>query len=178
MSAADAETRLRYVQDVRARTRGAAVTPLVLVGMLGALIIVRGLLLLYWPHVAGLSGAWFLSVTVAGIGAALWLEQRQRVHSGVMPVHGSRAVMLVATFAAEFLANAIGTNVIIAGITVPLAFSEWRTRTRTTAVAIAVIGLICDALVLGGTRQWTALVIFGTGLIAVGVIARQTRGSA
>lgn len=173
ISADDAETRLRYVRDVRRRTHHAAVSPVLLVGILGALIIVRGMLLLYWPHVAGLSAAWYIGVSLGGLAAAIWLEDRQRMRTGVQPRTGGRATVLALTLAAEFIAHAIGANVVIAGIGVPLALVEWRSGIRMTASAIAVTGLISEALVLQGTREWAALVIFGTGLVAVGIAGRQ-----
>lgn len=173
VSAGDAESRLRYVQDVRRRTHQAASSPVLLVGILGALIIVRGMLLLYWPHVAGLSAAWYIGVSLGGVATAIWLEDRQRMRTGVQPRSGGRTAVLALTLAAEFVAHAIGANVVIVAVGVPLALVEWRSGTRMTASAIAVIGVISEALVLQGTRQWAALVIFGAGLMAVGVAGRQ-----
>lgn len=179
LSAADAESRLRYVQDVRRRThRVTAVSPVLLVGVLGALVIVRGMLLLYWPHVAGLSAAWYIGVSLGGVAAAIWLENCQRMRTGIQAAR-ARPALFVATIAAEFVAHAIGANVIIVGIGVPLALAAWRTGNRTSAAAIVAIGLISEALVLQGTRQWAALVIFGAGLVAVGIAGRQpTRATA
>jgi hypothetical protein len=175
LSATDAEARLRYVQDVRRRTRHTTLPPVLMIGILGALVMVRGMLLLYWPHVAGLSAAWFIGVSLGGTVIALWLEDRQRMQTGVQPLTGGRPAIVVVAFAVVFIAHAIGANVVIAAIGVPLALAEWRSGTRTAAAAIVVIGLISEALVLQGTRQWAALVIFGAGLVAVGLVGRWTR---
>jgi len=173
MNAADAEARLRYVQDVRRRTRQAGTTPVLLVAILGALIIVRGILLLYWPRVAGISAAWFLGVCVIGLAAAVWLGHRQRTQGGVLPAPAGRWIAVL-TIAAEVIAHAIGANVIIAGMAVPLSFAAWRVGMQPIAGAISAIGIISEALVLQGTQQWAALVIFGAGLVAVAIAARQT----
>lgn len=176
MSAADAESRLRYVEDVRTRTRHAAVIPVLLLGMFGALIIAKGVLMRYWPHVAGIPAAWFLGASAAALAAARWLEHRQRMHGGVLPAPRGRPASLVMTIAAELVAHGIGANVLIAGVAVPLSLGTWRTGMRAIAVAIAVIGVISDALVLQGARQWAAVVIFGIGLVAVGLVGRRTSG--
>ena len=175
MRAADAEKRLRYVQDVRRRTRHAGVIPVLVVGILGlgALIIAMGLLMLYWPHVAGIPAAWFLGASAAVLVAERWQAHRQRMYSGVLPARARPAVLAI-MIAAEFVAHAIGTNIIIAGAGVGLSLAAWRAGMRTLAVAIAAVGMISEALVLQGTRQWAALLIFGTGLVAVGIMARQT----
>lgn len=170
---AEAEARLRYVRDVRRRTQRSAPSPLLLVGVLGALVIVRGVLLLCWPHVAGLSAAWFIGVSLGGLAAALWLEDRQRTRTGIQLGRGFRPAVLALTLAGELIAHAVGANVIIAAIGVPIALAEWRSGIRTTAVVTVTIGLISEALVLQGTHQWAALMIFGAGLMATCVTGRR-----
>lgn len=173
MSAAEAETRLRYVQDVRSRTRHTAVIPVLAVGLLGALIIVRGLLMRYWPHVAGIQAAWLLGTSAVVLVADRWQGRRQRMDTGVLLARGGPALLAI-VIVGELVAHGIGTNVLIAGAAVPLAIAAWRTGVRMIAVRIAVIGAIGEVLVLQGMPQWAAVVIFGTGLVAVGLVWPRT----
>lgn len=70
---------------------------------------------------------------------------------------GGRPTVLALTLAGEFVAHAIGANVVIVAIGVPLGVVAWRSGIRMTATAIAVIGLISETLVLqepGSGLRW------------------------
>jgi hypothetical protein len=174
MNEADAAARLRYVSEVRQRTRRAAtVIPSWVLPSLGALLVARGLLMRYEPGLRLPSTGVFVGLLVARTVLWRYLSHRRQRRGGVVqatryqqaPMIGAIVVGLLAPIDAGLLALAAA-----------LALSAWITGQIQIAAATVGLGIATSALILQGTSAWSALVMFGAGLMALGVARALTRG--
>ena len=172
LSGADAAGRLRYAGDVRARARRAALVPSFALLALGAVVMVHGFLATAWPHTRAVAIAW-VAAAIAARPALRWLRMRISERRGV---HGSmrlRAACAAAAVAAAALAFGLGADPLLSSIAMATALAAFLAGFPSVALAAVVVGAVSDALVARGVAASVAQLVFGAGLVAVGLVCRS-----
>jgi hypothetical protein len=163
MSPSDAAARLRYVSGVRTRARRAALLPSwALLAALGVVLATHGVLTALWPHRPVVALAWLAAIVVvrpalrrAGpdIRAAAWLW----------------AACAAAALAGMVVADAAGTDPLIAAIAAALALRCAFAGLPLAAIAVLGAGLVVEALAPGPAAE----IALGAAMIVAGLAVRR-----
>jgi hypothetical protein len=167
----DAAARLRYVTGVQQRTRRAALAPSLALLALGGIVLVHGVLTTVWPHAALVSAVW-IAGAIAARPALRWLRHRLAQRRGL---HGSPRLRLVVGavgLATAAAAVALGAAPIISAIAAGTAVSAYLAGMPSIAAAAVLVGAIADVAVAEDLTPAAGEIVFGAGLIAVGLVAR------
>lgn len=174
MNEADAAARLRYVSEVRQRTRRAAtVIPAWALPSLGALLVARGLLMRYDNRLQLPSTGLLVTLLIARTVVRRYLSHRRQRRGGVVQAARYQQAPVIAAIVVGFLAP---IDAGLLALAAALALSAWITGQLPIAAATVGLGIATSALVMQGAPEWTALVVFGAGLIALGAPRALTGG--
>ena len=173
MNKADASARLRYVSQVRTRTqRAAPVIPAWALPSLGALLIAGGLLVRY-DHLQLPPTALLVAVLATGGLARRYISHRRQVRGGIIRnEHASTVAAILVGLLVPIV------DVYLLAVAAAMATSAWISGQLPIAAATAVLGIVTGVLLAEGTPKWTALVVFGAGLIATSAARAIMRGDA
>jgi hypothetical protein len=171
----DAAAHLRYVAEVRSLTRRGAVMPSSAHLALGALVLIRGLLMRYLPHLTALPTAW-LVMLLALRPVSMSLEPGSLL-GGVHQKFWDRAAPPLLATACALVAVAIGADALISAVAGALCVSAWRAGLAAIATSTAALGVFSDALAMSGAPPGTALIALGTGLTLLGMARLRMRRS-
>jgi hypothetical protein len=180
MHEADAASRLRYVSDVRRRTRLAATAvPRWMLPVLGALLIARGLLLRFDHHLKlsslGVSSVALLAaLLVLRVVAWRYLSHRRQLRDGVVQSARHRHAPAVAAVLVALLVPT-GDAYVLA-LAAALALSAWIVGPSPIAAATLLLGIATGAMLVQGAPTWTVLIVFGAGLIGLAAARILTPG--
>jgi hypothetical protein len=167
----DAAARLRYVTSVQERTRRRLLAPSYGLIVLGALVAVRGALATVWPHAALVTITW-LAVIVAARPLVLWLRRRLADQRGIYGSLRLRLAVAAAGLTAAGAAIAFGANPFLASIAAATAVTAYLAGLPSIAAAALVVGVAADIVAAEGSTPAAGELIFGVGLIAVGLVSR------
>jgi hypothetical protein len=171
MSGAEAAARLRYAAGVRTRTRRAVLGPGLALLVLGAVVVVHAALMELWPHDAGVAASWLFAL----LGARLiFVLRRRRVQwrRGIVGAPHLRVAVAAAALAGTAAAIAVGANLLVSTISAVTAVAAYGAGIPSIAAAAVVTGAIGDVVLAEGVPRPTAELLFGVGLIAVGIASR------
>jgi hypothetical protein len=171
MSGAEAAARLRYAAGVRTRTRRAVLGPGLALLVLGAVVVVHAALMELWPHDAAVAAGWLFALLAARL---VFVLRRRRVQwrRGIVGAPHLRAAFAVAVLAAAATAIAFGASLLVSTIAAVTAVAAYGAGIPSIAAAAVVTGAIGDVVLLAGVPRPAAELLFGLGLMAVGVACR------
>lgn len=167
----DAAARLRYVNSVQERTRRALLAPSYLLIGLGALVAARGALGTVWPHAALVTITW-LTAIIAARPVLLWLRRRLEDQRGMYGSLRLRLGVGAAGVAAAAVAIGFGANPFLASIAAATAVTAYLAGLPSIAAAALVVGAVADVVAAEGSTPAAGELVFGAGLIAVGLVSR------
>jgi hypothetical protein len=163
MSQHDAAARLRYVAGVRTRTRRATLLPSwALLTALGAVLATHGVLRTLWPHQPVAAYAWLAAIVVAR-------PVLRRAGPEILAAAWLWAACAAAALAGMIVADAAGTDPLIAAIAATLAMRSALAGMPAAALTVAAAGVAVEALEEPGASVEIAL---GAALIAAGLAFR------
>ena len=167
-SAADAAARLRYVTDVRVRTRRAALlpTPALLVPV-GAVLVAHALVRALWPHGGAATVVWIAALVAAR--PALRAEwRRARLSPGLVVAARSWGACVAAVGAGAFLAAALGIDALITAVAAGFVVRAALVRRPAVALAALAAGVAAGVLAAAGVPAAALEGALGVALIAAG----------
>lgn len=173
MSGADAASRLRYVAGVQTRARRAVLAPSFLLVSLGALVLSHAVLVAVWPRGAGITVFWIAAVVAARPGL-LWLRRRIEERQGLRGAMRLRLICAAAALTAAALAFGLGASPFVSAIAVATGVSAYLAGMPTVALAAVLIGVVGDELLANGVSSSVGELVFGAGLVIVGLICHAT----
>jgi hypothetical protein len=168
---AAAAARLHYAGEVRARTRRALLEPSFALLALGTVVAVHGALAALWPHDAGVAASWLPAVLAARVAVA---RRRRRVQwrRGMVAAPGLRRACAAIALVAAVAAIALGASPLVTGIAAVTAAAAYLGGLPSIAAAALLTGAIGDVVLLEGAAQPAGELLFGLGLVAVGLACR------
>jgi hypothetical protein len=167
----DAAARLRYVTGVQQRTRRAALAPSFALLAMGAIVLVHGVLSTAWPHAALVSAVW-VAGAIAARPALRWLRNRISQRRGLHGSARARLIVGAAGLATAAAAVALGADPLISAIAAGTAVSAYLAGMPSIAAAAVLVGAIADVAVAEDLTPAAGEIVFGAGLIAIGLVAR------
>ena len=173
MSGADAASRLRYVAGVQIRARRAVLAPSFLLVSLGALVLSHAALVAVWPRGAGVTIFW-LAVIVAARPGLFWLRRRIEEREDLRGAMRLRLICAAAALTAAALAFGIGASPLVTAIAVATAVTAYLAGMPSVALAAVLIGVVGDELLANGVSSPVGELVFGAGLVVVGLICHAT----
>lgn len=172
LSPTAAAARLRYVSDVRQRTRRQLLTPSVALLVLGVLLLTRGVLVERWPRDTAVSIASFAGIMAIRQGGLLW-QRRHELARGLARSSRLRLTCTTLGLLTALTATVVGTSPVIGGIAAATAAAAYLAGMPFLTVIVLLAGAAGDALVLAGVSTSIALVIFGAVMLTLGFATRS-----
>ena len=139
--------------------------------MLGALVAVRGALATVWPRAALVTITW-LAVIIAARPLLLGVRRRLEDRRGIYGSLRLRLGVGAAGLAAAAVAIGFGVNPFLASIAAATAVTAYLAGLPSIAAAALVVGIVADVVAAEGSTPAAGELIFGVGLIAVGLVSR------
>jgi hypothetical protein len=167
----DAAARLRYVNSIQERTRRAALAPSLALVLLGALVLVHGAFATVWPHAALITITW-LAAIIAIRPVLLWLRRRLEHRRGLYSSLRLRLGVGAAGLAAAAVAIAFGASPFLASIAAATAVTACLAGLPSIAAAAIMVGIVADVVAAEGSTPAAGELVFGAGLIMVGLVSR------
>jgi hypothetical protein len=167
-SAADAAARLRYVTDVRVRTRRAALLPSpALLVPVGAVLVAHALVRALWPHGGTATVVWIAALVAAR--PALRAEwRRARRSPGLVVAARSWGACVAAVGAGAFPAAALGIDVLVTAVAAGLVARAALARRPLVALAALAAGACAGALAAAGVPAAALEGAVGAALVLAG----------
>jgi hypothetical protein len=171
MDPANAAARLRYVAGVQQRTRRAAVAPSVPLIALGLIVLAHGAVATAWPHAALASLVW-VAVAIAARPILRVLRRRLADERGLHGLTRWRLATGALGLATAGIAVALGAAPLISAIAVATALPAYLAGMPSIALSAVVVGAIADTVVAENASPAVGELIFGAGLLAIGLVCR------
>jgi hypothetical protein len=178
MSPADAASRLRYMDAVRARARRAVLVPAFVAVALGAVVVVHGALIALWPHGALLSIAWIACVIAARPGL-VWQRRRLERRRGVLGRRRLRVACAVGASIAAVAAVAASADPLVSAAAASVALAAYLGEVPAVALAALVAGVAGEMALVDGAPRPVGELLVGAGLATAGLVylAAQRRAA-
>jgi hypothetical protein len=170
---ADAAARLRYMTDVRQRTRRQVLAPSATLVVVGGLVLTRGVAAERWPRDAAISAGLLGLLVAVRLGLRAWRRRGEPSRwIGTTPIR-TRQICAGAGAVGIAVAVAVGANPLITMIAAMTGVAAYLGGLAWLASGIVAIGLTGDVLVLDGAPAWAGLTIAGLGLLTLGLVSRR-----
>jgi hypothetical protein len=178
MSPADAASRLRYMDGVRARARRAVLVPAFVAVALGAVVVVHGALIALWPHGALLSIAWIACLIAARPGL-VWQRRRLERRRGLLGRRRLRVACAVAGTVAAVAAVVVSADPLVSAAAASVALAAYLGDVPAVAIAALVAGVAGEMALVDGASRPAGELLVGAGLVAAGLVylAAQRRAA-
>jgi hypothetical protein len=169
VSPADAASRLRYMDAVRARARRAVLVPAFVAVALGAVVVVHGALIALWPHGALLSIAW-IACLIAVRPGLVWQRRRLERRRGLLGRRRLRVACAVAGTIAAVVAVVASADPLVSAAAASVALAAYLGDVPAVAIAALVAGVAGELALVDGASRPAGELLVGAGLVAVGLM--------
>lgn len=171
MDPAHAAARLRYVSGVQERARRAALAPSFALIALGLIVLAHGAVAAAWPRAALASIVW-VAAAIAVRPVLRILRRRMAEQRGLHGLTRLRLATGAVGLATAGVAIALGTDPLISAIAVATALPAYLAGLPSIALSAVIVGAIADTVVAENAAPAVGELIFGAGLLAVGLVCR------
>ncbi|HEY7629183.1 MAG TPA: hypothetical protein VH817_00685 [Thermoleophilaceae bacterium] len=173
ISDTSAAARIRLIADVRKRARRGVLLPSTALLVLGVVIAARGVVMEIWPH-GGVPWPLWIALLVVLRVAVSWYAPRRQRRRGVVPSTRVRLVRAGAALAGIAIAIVVGANALIVGVGAMIAAGAFLAGASALGLAAVLTAVVSEGLLLDGAAAGIALIVFGCGVAAIGISARQS----
>ena len=168
-SPADAAARLRYVTELRVRTRRAALLPSpALLVPLGAVLLAHAVVLALWPDRSSAATIVWIAALVAARPALRAEWRRARRSPGLVVAARSWGACVAAVCAGSFLAAALGTDALVVAVAAGLVARAALARRTAGALAALAAGVAAVLLAAAGVPDAALEAGLGAALVVAG----------